>query len=50
VTLRDLGLYALRDLTHPEHLFEVVARDLDAGFPPPRDGAAPEPAGRLVVR
>jgi class 3 adenylate cyclase len=36
VSLRDLGVYELRDLARPERLFEVVARDLAAGFPPPR--------------
>jgi class 3 adenylate cyclase len=40
VMLRDLGLYALRDLGRPVHLFEVVAQDLAAGFAALRDGAA----------
>jgi class 3 adenylate cyclase len=36
--LRDLGVYRLKDLTRPEHLFEVVHRDLAVGFPALRDG------------
>src|SRR4051794_650534 len=44
VTLRDLGLYALRDLGRPVHLFEVVAQDLAGGFAALRDGAALERA------
>ena len=34
VELRDLGVYRLRDLTHPEQIFQVVAPDLPADFPP----------------
>ncbi len=34
--LRDLGLHRLKDLDRPEHLFEVVLRDLPSTFPPPR--------------
>jgi class 3 adenylate cyclase len=41
VTLRDLGLYALRDIGRPEHLFEIVAHDLPGGCATLRDGAAP---------
>jgi class 3 adenylate cyclase len=44
VMLRDLGLYALRDLGRPVHLFEVVAQDLAGGFTALRDGAARERA------
>jgi class 3 adenylate cyclase len=40
VTLRDLGLSALRDIGRPAHLFEVVARDLPGGYATLRDGAA----------
>jgi predicted ATPase/class 3 adenylate cyclase len=36
VTLRDLGAHELRDLAHPEHLFQVVAAGLPAEFPPLR--------------
>jgi class 3 adenylate cyclase len=44
VSLRDLGHYALKDIVRPEHLFEVVAHDLVAGFPPLRNGATPDRA------
>jgi class 3 adenylate cyclase len=44
VTLRDLGLYALRDLGRPVHLFEVVAQDVAGGFAALGDGAAFERA------
>jgi predicted ATPase/class 3 adenylate cyclase len=35
VALRDLGEHRLKDLERPEHLFQVVAGDLPADFPPP---------------
>ena len=34
VELRDLGEHRLKDLTTPEHIFQVVAPDLPAEFPP----------------
>jgi predicted ATPase/class 3 adenylate cyclase len=34
VALRDLGEHRLKDLERPEHLFQVVAGDLPADFPP----------------
>jgi predicted ATPase/class 3 adenylate cyclase/DNA-binding CsgD family transcriptional regulator len=34
VSLRDLGEHRLKDLAHPHHLFQVVAADLPADFPP----------------
>lgn len=34
-TLRDLGTHRLKDLTQPEHLFQLVHPDLIADFPPP---------------
>lgn len=34
VVLRDLGEHRLRDLASPEHVFQVVASDLPANFPP----------------
>lgn len=34
VGLRDLGRHRLRDLIHPEHIFQVVAPDLPADFAP----------------
>ena len=33
VALRDLGEHRLKDLDRPEHLFQVVAGDLQADFP-----------------
>jgi predicted ATPase/class 3 adenylate cyclase len=36
VHLRDLGTYQLKDLTRPEHVFQVVTSDLPADFPPLR--------------
>lgn len=34
VVLRDLGAHHLKDLARPEHIFQVVAHDLPANFPP----------------
>ena len=36
VTLQDLGQHRLRDLAHPQHLFQVVAAGLPREFPPLR--------------
>jgi predicted ATPase/class 3 adenylate cyclase len=36
VSLRDLGEHRLKDLLHPEHVFQVVAPGLPADFPPIR--------------
>jgi predicted ATPase/Tfp pilus assembly protein PilF len=36
VTLKSLGEHRLRDLERPEHIFQVVHRELRAGFPPLR--------------
>lgn len=36
VTLRDLGEHRLRDLEHPEHVFQLVIPGLEADFPPIR--------------
>ncbi len=36
VTLRDLGEHHLKDLTRPEHVYQLVAPDLPADFPPLR--------------
>jgi predicted ATPase/class 3 adenylate cyclase len=33
--LRDLGTHRLKDLTLPEHLFQLVHDDLETDFPPP---------------
>ncbi|HEY6635162.1 MAG TPA: adenylate/guanylate cyclase domain-containing protein, partial [Acidimicrobiia bacterium] len=35
VTLRDLGVHRLKDLTQPEHLFQLVAPGLANDFAPP---------------
>ncbi|HEU5104118.1 MAG TPA: tetratricopeptide repeat protein [Roseiflexaceae bacterium] len=34
VDLRDLDVHRLTDLTRPEHIFQLVAADLPADFPP----------------
>ncbi|MFN2557961.1 MAG: AAA family ATPase [Nitriliruptorales bacterium] len=34
--LRDLGQHRLKDLTRPEHLYQVVIEGLEQDFPPPR--------------
>lgn len=34
VALRDLGTHRLKDLSQPEHIFQLVAPDLPADFPP----------------
>jgi predicted ATPase/class 3 adenylate cyclase len=36
VSLRDLGRHRLKDLTQPQHLYQVVAEGLPADFPPLR--------------
>jgi class 3 adenylate cyclase/DNA-binding XRE family transcriptional regulator len=36
VSLRDLGTHQLKDITRPEHVFQVVASDLPSNFPPLR--------------
>ena len=36
VTLRDLGEYRLKDLSRPEHIFQVVTAALPLDFPPLR--------------
>jgi predicted ATPase/class 3 adenylate cyclase len=55
LALRDLGEYALRDLQHPERVFQVVAPDLPADFPPLRSAEhllrnIPRPATPLIGR
>jgi class 3 adenylate cyclase len=40
VALRDLGTQQLRDLSRPEQVFQVVAADLPADFPPLAQPAA----------
>ena len=34
IDLRDLGIHRLKDLILPEHIFQLVAPDLPADFPP----------------
>ncbi|HYL82431.1 MAG TPA: tetratricopeptide repeat protein, partial [Candidatus Acidoferrum sp.] len=34
--LRDLGRHRLKDLQHPEHLFQLIVPDLPSDFPPLR--------------
>jgi predicted ATPase/class 3 adenylate cyclase len=36
VTLRDLGQHRLKDIAHPEHLYDLVVEGLRVDFPPPR--------------
>lgn len=36
VTFRDIGIHRLKDLDHPEPLFQVAAPGLDEEFPAPR--------------
>jgi predicted ATPase/class 3 adenylate cyclase len=36
VSLRDLGEHRLKDIVHPEHLYDLVIEGLPADFPPPR--------------
>ena len=36
VTIRSLGQHRLKDLPHPEHLYDLVIAGLAADFPPPR--------------
>jgi predicted ATPase/DNA-binding CsgD family transcriptional regulator len=39
--LRDLGLHRLRDLSRPEHVYQLLHSDLRADFPPLLSVAAP---------
>jgi predicted ATPase/class 3 adenylate cyclase len=36
VTVLDLGEHRLKDLAHPEHLYQLMVEGLQAEFPPPR--------------
>jgi predicted ATPase/class 3 adenylate cyclase len=36
VSLRDLGEHHLKDIAHPEHLYDLVIEGLPSDFPPPR--------------
>lgn len=35
-TLRDLGAHRLKDLTHPEQIYQIIAPGLEVDFPPLR--------------
>ncbi|MFZ0012769.1 MAG: adenylate/guanylate cyclase domain-containing protein [Acidimicrobiia bacterium] len=35
-TLRDLGTHRLKDLTTPEHLYQLVSSNIPSEFPPPK--------------
>ncbi len=56
VTVRDLGFHSLRDIADLEHLYQIIAPDLRAEFPPPRTESAaaptnlPTPLTRFVGR
>jgi hypothetical protein len=41
-SLRDLGLYQLKDFGRPEHIFQVEADRLAAAFPPLRSPGNPQ--------
>jgi predicted ATPase/class 3 adenylate cyclase len=49
VTIRDLGLHALKDVPHPERLYQLVVPELRTDFPPLRVKAASVP-GNLPAR
>jgi DNA-binding NarL/FixJ family response regulator/class 3 adenylate cyclase len=51
VGVQDLGLHRLKDLDHPEHLFQLVIEGLEDRFPPLRDMEAgqTELPGRIRV-
>ena len=52
--VRDLGWHRLKDLTEPEHLYDVVVAGLPSDFPPPRSlgtrASLPVPATALIGR
>src|SRR4030095_3238382 len=54
VELRDLGEHRLKDLGEAQHLYQVVAGDLEHDSPPPRSEPAPSnlprPASPLIGR
>jgi predicted ATPase/class 3 adenylate cyclase len=41
VTLRDLGIHRLKDLSQPEHIFQAQTPDLPSRFPPLRTAGRP---------
>ena len=55
VAVRDLGLYQLKDLAEPEHLYDLVVDDLPSEFSALNTAAAigpglPEPLSRFIGR
>jgi class 3 adenylate cyclase len=44
MSLVDLGEHRLKDMPHPEHLFQVVLADLPREFPPLKTGGGQAPA------
>jgi predicted ATPase/class 3 adenylate cyclase len=55
VAVRDLGLFRLKDLAEPEHLYDLVINGLPSDFPPLNTAAAigpalPEPLSRFIGR
>jgi len=52
-SVRDLGFHRLKDLSEPEHLFQLLAPDLPSEFPPLRSlnrSNLPVPPNRLIGR
>jgi class 3 adenylate cyclase len=47
--LDDLGVHHLKDMEHPERLFQLVLPDLPADFAPPRTLDRPEPEPHLPM-
>ena len=55
VAVRDLGLFQLKDLAEPEHLYDLVVDGLPSEFPPLTTAASvvpglPEPLSRFIGR
>ena len=49
VGLRDLGERRLRDVIHPEHIFQVMAFDLPSEFPPVKLAAVEKENGEEII-
>ncbi len=50
VALRDLGLHRLKDLSQPEHIFQLVIPGLETEFPPLRSLDNPELDNNLPIQ
>ncbi len=54
VTVKDLGSHRLKDITNPEHVFQLAIEGLEQVFPPPKSlgttSSLPRPATPLVGR